>query len=115
MRLIIDCNIWISFLIGSQTQFISQVLSDSRFDIYVCDRLITKICDVASRSKIRKYIGDNDVEKLIHIIKEYCHFADINADVQTNIRDVNDLYLIQLADRINADYIVSGDADILHI
>ena len=57
MKVILDCNIWISFLIGHQT------------------------------------------EVMRHI----------------NIRDPKDLYLLSLADSINADYLVSGDTDLLDL
>ena len=56
MKVIIDTNLWISFLIGHQTQLVRRMLTDLRFDVYVCDRLINEIRDVANRDKIRKYI-----------------------------------------------------------
>ena len=40
MKVIIDTNLWISFLIGHQTQFVRRMLTDMRFDVYVCARLI---------------------------------------------------------------------------
>ena len=56
MKVIFDTNLWISFLIGHQTQFVRRMLTDMRFDVYVCSQLINEIRDVASREKIRKYI-----------------------------------------------------------
>ena len=40
MKVIIDTNLWISFLIGHQTQLVRRMLTDMRFDVYVCARLI---------------------------------------------------------------------------
>ena len=40
MKVIIDTNLWISFLIGHQMQLVRQILNDERFDVYVCDHLI---------------------------------------------------------------------------
>lgn len=37
MKVIIDTNIWISFLIGHQLQTVRRILTDLRFDVYVCD------------------------------------------------------------------------------
>ena len=113
MKVIIDTNLWISFLIGHQTQLVRRMLTDVRFDVYVCLRLIEEIRDVAGRDKIRKYINQADLEDLLTIIHAFCKFADIKVEVaHSTIRDPKDLYLLALADTIDADYIVSGDADL---
>ncbi len=113
MKVIIDTNLWISFLIGHQTQFVRRMLTDMRFDVYVCSRLIEEIRDVANREKIRKYIGETDIDDLLAIINAFCQFTTIEAEVAPSaIRDPKDLYLLALADTIGADYIVSGDADL---
>ena len=61
MKVIIDTNLWISFLIGHQTQLVRLMLTDLCFDVYVCSRLIEEIRDVASRDKIRKYVSEADL------------------------------------------------------
>ena len=61
MKVIIDTNLWISFLIGHQAQLVRRMLTDLRFDVYVCSRLIEEIRDVASRDKIRKYVSEADL------------------------------------------------------
>ncbi len=112
-KVIIDTNLWISFLLGHQVQFVRRMLTDVRFEVYVCVRLIEEIRDVASRDKISKHLGPTDLADLQAIIHAYCHFATIEADVAlTAVRDPKDLYLLALADTIGADYIVSGDADL---
>lgn len=113
MKVIIDTNLWISFLIGHQTQLVRRMLTDLRFDVYVCSQLIEEIRDVASRDKIRKYVSEADLDDLLAIINAFCQFVSIEAEVApTAIRDPKDLYLLALADTIGADYIVSGDADL---
>ena len=112
-KVIIDTDIWISFLIGHQTALMRRMLTDLRFDVYVCTRLIEEIRDVASRDKIRKLLGPNDLDDLLAIINAFCQFVTIEAGVSsTAVRDPKDLYLLVLADTIGADYIVSGDADL---
>ena len=112
-KVIIDTNIWISFLLGYQVQLVRRMLTDSRFNIYVCQQLIEEICDVANRDKISKHLGPTDLSDLLDIIYAFCQFASIGTDVsRTATRDPKDLYLLSLADTIGADYIVSGDADL---
>jgi len=113
MKVIIDTNLWISFLIGHQTQFVRRILTDLRFDVYVCSRLIEEIHNVASRDKISRRVSAADVEDLLSIIQAFCQFITIEAEVtQSAVRDPKDLYLLALADTIGADYIISGDADL---
>lgn len=112
-KVIIDTNIWISFLLGYQVQLVRRMLTDSRFDIYVCQQLIEEICDVAKRDKISKHLGPTDLNDLLDILYAFCQFVSIESDVSlTATRDPKDLYLLSLADTIGADYIVSGDADL---
>ena len=112
-KVIIDTNLWISFLIGHQAGLVRRMLIDLRFDVYVCAQLIEEIRDVANRDKIRKHLGPNDLDDLLDIINAFCQFALIEADISPMaIRDPKDLYLLALADTIGADYIVSGDADL---
>lgn len=113
MKVIIDTNLWISFLIGHQTQLVRRMLTDMRFDVYVCARLVEEIRDVASRDKISKYVTPSDIDDLLAIINAFCQFVVINTEAPaTAIRDPQDLYLLSLAETIGADYIVSGDADL---
>ena len=113
MKVIIDTNLWISFLIGHQAGLVRRMLTDLRFDVYVCARLIEEIRDVAGRDKILGHLGPNDLDDLLAIINAFCQFVTIEADVSpTAVRDPKDLYLLALADTIGADYVVSGDADL---
>ena len=112
-KVIIDTNLWISFLLGHQVQFVRRVLTDMCFEVYVCAQLIEEIRDVASRDKICKHLGSNDLDDLLAILNAFCQFVVIESEVSpTAVRDPKDLYLLALADTIGADYIVSGDADL---
>lgn len=112
MRIILDTNVWISFLIGHQLQAIRSIVTDMSFEVFVCPQLTNEIVDVARRDKIRRYIKDSDVEDLMRIICAFCHAIDIVNEAKTDIRDRKDLYLLSLAETIDAVYIVSGDADL---
>lgn len=112
-KVIIDTNLWISFLIGHQTQFVRRLLTDSRLEVYVCPQLLEEIREVVSRDKIRRYVTTSDEKDLMDIVYAFCQQASITVNAPISaIRDPKDLYLLSLADTIGADYIVSGDADL---
>lgn len=116
MKVIIDTNLWISFLLGHQTQIVRRMLTDLRFDVYVCERLLNEIYDVARRDKIRKKVSPSDVKDLLAIIHAFCQFVEVDTTANpSSVRDPKDLYLLSLAETIGADYIVSGDADLIDL
>lgn len=113
MKIILDTNIWISFLIGHQVQTVFRILTDPRFEVFVCPQLIEEIKSVADRSKILKYLKPNDLAELLSIIHAFCHNREIKRSTSFSaVRDVKDLYLLSLSETVKADYIVSGDADL---
>lgn len=112
MRVIVDCNIWISFLLGFQKDFMRKLLCSSSIDVYVCPQLIDEIRVVAGRPKFANKISLEDLNQLDRLISAFCIKSVIKSDAVSNIRDVKDLYLLSLAETIEADYIVSGDKDL---
>ena len=68
---------------------------------------------MGQRGKIRKYIFEQDIWDTLKIMDAYCHFVSIKTKAQSPIRDAKDLYLLSLAETVHADYILTGDKDLL--
>lgn len=115
MKIILDCNIWISFLIGHKAQWVQRILTDLRFDVYACDELLEEIHNVSSRDKIRARVSDEELDDFFRIIYAFCRIVKIEQKAQSEIRDPKDLYLLSLAESIGADFVISGDADLLDL
>ena len=115
MKVIFDCNIWISFLIGHHAKLIQQILTDSRFNILVCEELLEEIHDVSSRSKIQCRVSEEELDEMFSIIHAFCDKVTIERNARVNIRDPKDLYLLSLAETVDADFVVTGDADLLDL
>lgn len=115
MRVILDCNIWISFLLSKQDCLLKRMLMDTRFDIYVCKELLSEIINVARRDKIRKRVSENELQQLLKIIDAFCIKTTISQIAESIIRDPKDVYLLSLAETIDANYIVSGDKDLTEL
>ena len=115
MRVILDCNIWISFLLSKQDCLLKRMLMDTRFDIYICEELLSEIINVARRDKIRKRVSENELQQLLKIIDAFCIKTTISQIAESIIRDPKDVYLLSLAETIDANYIVSGDKDLTEL
>ncbi len=115
MKVILDCNIWISFLIGHQASLMQRILTDSRIDVLTCEELLNEIQEVSERPKIRSHVSDEELEEFFRIIYAFGKMVNITTNSEAAIRDPKDLYLLSLAESTEADYIVSGDADLLEL
>lgn len=96
MRIIIDNNIWISFMIGKKLSILKALFFRDDIEIYACGELLREFCEVSKRSKIQKYISIQDIESTLVLIEERCLFVEIKNVADSNIRDAKDLYLVTL-------------------
>ena len=113
MKVIFDSNIWISFLIGHRLTAMREMLTAPTVEVYCCPQLVEEIVDVTGRDKIRKYVSGDEIEDLLRIIRAYCRLAEVSQAAKSPVRDPKGLYLLSLAESVGADYLVSGDADLL--
>ena len=113
MNIIIDTNLWVSFLIGKKLSGLRTLLSNTNLKIYVCDNLIDEIKNAAEKTKIRKYISQKDVHEVLELIDTYCINVILCKKAVSPVRDAKDIYLLSLAETVNADFILTGDKDLL--
>ena len=113
MKVIFDCNIWVSFLIGHYLTEVREMLTSPTMAVYSCPQLMAEVVDVTGRDKIRRYVTDADVEDLLRIIRAYCRNVELVHEATSAVRDPKDLYLLSLAETVGADCLVSGDSDLL--
>jgi len=113
MKVILDTNIWISFLFGKQLGSVQSLFEKEGVHVYVSPTLIAEINSVVSRPKIRKYISQESIDNMWQLIRTYCYEIDDYPGVVTPVRDAKDVYLLAMAAAIPADIIVTGDADLL--
>jgi putative PIN family toxin of toxin-antitoxin system len=113
MNIVIDVNLWISFLIGKRLSILQSLLTNSNLTIFVCNELLEELKKVSSKQKIRKYVSKNDIEDLFKIIGNFCEHVAIQQEAISPVRDLKDLYLLSLADTVKANYIITGDKDLL--
>ena len=111
-RVIVDTNCWISFLIGRHFHGLVDLLSEEQIQLIVCDALIDEIRDVTTRPKFAKYFPSKEVESLLEFLQLVGE--TVNPSQQVHLcRDEADDYLLALAIEANADYLVTGDLDLL--
>jgi putative PIN family toxin of toxin-antitoxin system len=76
-RLVIDTNLWISFLLNKRLSALDQLFYNSQIELLFSDELITEFIDVAHRPKFRKYFSKKDLEELILRIRMHAGFVNV--------------------------------------
>lgn len=115
MRVVFDTNIWVSFLIGKRLSFLKSCFERPDVEVYYCFELEQEFLDVANRVKIKKYVDEKKVHEAHRIMVNSCRKSQNIESINSYICDPKDLYLLSLAETVNADYIVTGDADLLDL
>lgn len=114
IRVIIDTNFWISFLIGRKLSCLLGLLSYPEFQLVISSELIEEIRGVFIRPKFAKYFTSDNLEMLLKFMKERA-VSFILEDIPSRCRDPKDDYLLELALVSDADFLVTGDKDLLDI
>lgn len=113
-RVIVDTNCWISFLIGQRLSRLVDLLSNERIKLIICSELLEEISEVTTRPKFAKYFPKNEVESLIQFMKLIGEQYEPSNEIR-KCRDQSDDYLLNLAIKGHAHYLVTGDQDLLVI
>lgn len=112
VKVIFDTNVWISFLIGKRMSKITQHIVDKNITIVVTEQLLTELKIVTSKEKLKKYFPKNSVKELLELLDAIAENIDIKPTHFIN-RDPKDNFLLDLIDFSKADYLVTGDKDLL--
>ena len=112
MRLILDTNLWISFLISSKFEKLDELLINQKSKLLFSQEHLEEFVAVAKRPKLRKYISKDELEDLLETIHEVAEFVNVTSKV-SKCRDPKDNFLLSLAVDGKADYLLTGDKDLL--
>ena len=105
---------WISFLIGRKLSSLLDLLSYPEFQLVISTELIEEIHDVVSRPKLAKYYTSENVNMLMKYMKDFSLSFELG-NIPSRCRDPKDDYLLELALVSDADFLVTGDKDLLEV
>ncbi len=113
-RIIIDTNLWISFLISNQYNQLDFLISSKKCTLIFSQDLLDEFLEVASRPKLRSYFSNSDIESLLEIISEYSEFIEVISKI-VFLQDAKDDFLLSLAVDGEADYLITGDKELIEV
>jgi len=113
-KIILDTNLWISFLITKDYSFLDNYIENGKARLFFSEELIQEFLTVAKRPKLKKYFTDNDIEHLLHTFDNFGILIKVTSQIKL-CRDYKDNFLLNLAVDSKADYLATGDKDLLEI
>jgi len=114
IKTIIDTNLFISFLIGKRLHGLKKMLIDQGVELIFSEQNIQELNTVTKRPKFQKYFSEADVEDLKDFIKIIGKIVIIKK-IPKICRDPKDDFLLALSKKSKADYLVTGDSDLLDL
>jgi hypothetical protein len=111
-RIIIDTNLWVSFLLSKDYSKLDRLLLTEDVVLIFSNELLDEFISVTTRPKFKKYFNASDVRELLLKLHSVAVFADIVTEA-TECRDPKDNFLLSLAKDGNATHLITGDKDLL--
>lgn len=113
-RIILDTNLWISFLISKNFTEIDNLAQAKNKTLIFSNESLEEFIEVVKRPKFKRIFSKKDIEKFLDVFDQYGELIKVKSKINI-CRDPKDNFLLNLAVDGKADYLVSGDKDLLII
>lgn len=113
-RIIIDTNLWISFLITGDFSKLDEIIFSRQGILIFSQELLDEFLEVARRPKFKRFFSSSDIEEILETIDEYAEFVTVQTKIEV-CRDPKDNFLLSLSIDGNADFLLTGDQDLLEL
>jgi len=103
LKIIIDTNLWISFLLGKCLSGLQELIHIGKIDVVTCDEQISELFEVLTRKKFRKYFTEKSIDEFFDLFEEST--CNVGLKTITDLcRDPKDNFLVLLAIDSNANF-----------
>lgn len=113
-RIIFDANWWISLIIMRFQNKMASVILNPTLELISCDEVESEIKKVLSEIRIQKYINEKIKKEFWYYYFESVQYVKIKSLVILS-RDKKDNYLLALSKDSRADFLITGDKDLLEL
>ena len=112
IRLVVDANVWISTLLSPKFQSRVECIFNLEYHLLVSEQLFCELDRTIRKPYLEKQINRTDYRGLVSRLKSFAELVDVRSVVEI-CRDPKDNFLLALAKDGNADYLITGDHDLL--
>lgn len=112
LKLIIDTNLWVSFLISNSHRKLDTLLIGNKIIFLFSEALLAEIKQTISKPRLKKYFLENAFGEMMEVFEPYIELIEVRSTVNV-CRDPDDNFLLALAKDGKANYLLTGDEDLL--
>ena len=94
-KVILDTNLWISFLISRDFSFLDDFVESNRLKLVFSKELLHEFMAVAQRPKFKKYFSKSDLLRIINFIDKNGIIIEVKSKTD-KCRDPKDNFLLNL-------------------
>ena len=113
-KIIIDTNLWISFIISNKLSLLDSLIFSGKIRLIFSLELIKEIEATIAKPKLKKYFLSDGLVEMLTMFEPFIDLVEVKSVVSV-CRDPKDNFLLELAKDSKADYILTGDKDLLAI
>jgi len=103
MRLILDTNLWISYLISNQFVKLDELMKEDQITFLFSKESLEEFIAVTARPKFEKYIKKEDLTELLLYFNSFGEIVKIESNIEICL-DPKDNFLLNLAMDGRADF-----------
>lgn len=111
-KIVVDTNLWISFLITKKYQAFKNFIISKNITLLFSSQSVGEFWEVSQRPHLQKLFPIEEVQILFAIFKYFGEWVEPTSQLKI-CRDDKDNFLLNLAVDGKADYLITGDKDLL--
>ena len=112
IRVVIDTNLWISFLMGKTLSDLANHLISDEVKLLFSNELLDELVEVLQRPKFKSYFSAARIRELLAFIHAKAELVEVEQHFEA-CRDAKDNFLLDLCVSGKAHYLITGDKDLL--
>lgn len=113
-RVIFDTNILISFLINNDFSKINHLIFSNKIKLIFSEELLEEFLEVCQRPKFSKYFNNKNLSELLEMLLLNGEIVSVKSKLEV-CRDKKDDFLLNLAKDSKANFLITGDKDLLDL
>jgi uncharacterized protein len=114
LKIVVDTNLWISFLISDRQRKLDSLLYLEKVRFLFSAELLDESDNAVNKPKLKKYFSKNALEEMLLNLEPYIELVDVTSSVNA-CRDPKDNFLLSLSKDGKADFLLTGDNDLLDL
>lgn len=110
--IIADINWWVSLVISRFENKFAIILEMDTLEFVSCEQLETEIQNLFKKQRLQKFLAKDVMDTFWISFRQWNKTVNIVSTISI-CRDPKDNYLLALAKDANADFLITGDKDLL--